>query len=153
MTRTRSLRLGAAMSYSARRMRESRAGAELSALARHSAFPSPILDQANSSPSRPAPAVLGFVEGRQLRLPPFEDRGASFAFDAQGSGSIEDAPPQAFGQVLLGYPMVAIGMRVEIAFAVAEALGVSVRVLQVGGHFGGLRLDGGERVEVSEGGV
>src|SRR5208337_1672965 len=95
----------------------------------------------------------GFVETSDLRLSALEDGPAPLALEAEGARLVEYAAAKGIGQVLLGYPVVAVGVGVEIALAVAEALGVPVRVLEGGRNVGGLRLDRGQRVEIAEGGV
>src|SRR5690606_25985022 len=67
---------------------------------------------------------------------------------------IEELALQRFREVLLRYPMVAEGVGVGVTLAVAQALRVAVRVLQVVWHLDfALVLDGRQGIEEAEGTV
>ena len=95
-----------------------------------------------------------FDDGSQLQFstPPYPI--ADVVLVALVRRFIEYATVQTVWQVLLGDPMVAVGMWIEVVGPVTQALGITAGVLQVVGNltvpFG---LDGGQGVEESEGGV
>ena len=62
------------------------------------------------------------------------DAVARFFFSALVRRLVEDAALQTGGQVLLGHPVLAVSVGVEIAGAVAKALAVAAGVFEVSGH-------------------
>ena len=95
-----------------------------------------------------------FQHGSQLGLPApghvFLDSG----FVALLSGLIEHLAQQVVGQVLLGDPMVPIGVGIQVTPTVAEILRIATGVFQMAGHFPFLLfLHGANGVEEGKGTV
>ena len=90
----------------------------------------------------------------ELQLAAAGDLGADAGLVPLVRRLVEDAPLQIGGQVLLGDPVVAVGVRVEVPLPVAESLAVAVGVLEmVGDLVFALLLDRPEGVEEGHGGV
>ncbi len=70
----------------------------------------------------------------QLRLPVADHLLADLALIADIARFIKHLPLKMVGQVLLRHPVVAVGMRVEIARAVAKTLGIAAGVFEMVGH-------------------
>ncbi len=74
--------------------------------------------------------------GRQLRLAAAGHLVADAPLVALVARLVEDLALQRLGQVLLRHPVVAVGVGVEVALAVAKALLVAAGVLEVDRHLG-----------------
>ena len=79
---------------------------------------------------------LGFLldHGRQLGFAAAGHLVADAALVALVAGLVEHPPLKSLGQVLLGHPVVAIGVGIEVALAMAKALAVAAAILEVAGH-------------------
>ena len=88
-----------------------------------------------------------------LCLPPGQHLLPDGILIALGAGIIEDTTVQGIGQILLGYPMVGVGVGIEVACPVAKALGIPVAILEVVGYLGILPLHGGQGIEEGKGAV
>ena len=126
-------------------------GADLAGGAGQPLVAGPVLGRAGEGLEA---AGVGLGHRRQLQLPAAPDLVAQGTFAALVRRLVEQAPVEAVGQVLLGHPVVAVGVGIEVAGAVAEALRVPVGVLQrVRDLAVALGLDRGQGVEEGEGGV
>ncbi len=98
--------------------------------------------------------ILGRQHGRQLRFPPSGHLGANARFVALVGRLVKDLALERRGQILLGHPVIAIGVGIEIALPVAKAFLVPVGVAQVIGHATvTFRLDHAQRIEQGKGRV
>ena len=90
----------------------------------------------------------------ELQLPAPGNLGADCRLVPLVGGLVEDATLEIGRQVLLGDPVVAVGVRVEVPFPVTESLAVAIGVLEVVGNLVfALLLDRGQGVEEGHGGV
>ncbi len=95
--------------------------------------------------------LLALEHGGQLRLAAARDIIPNLALIAQVAWLVEDAALQAGRQVLLRDPVIAVGVRVEVALAVPHVLRVAAGILELIRHLGFLLLlHHAQRVEESE---
>ena len=79
--------------------------------------------------------VFSFQHCRQLQFSAAVYQSARVFLAALVRGLVEGPALEALRQVLLGDPVLAVGVGIEIASAVAEAFGVAAGVLKVVGYF------------------
>ena len=70
----------------------------------------------------------------QLGGPPLLQALAPLALPAQAARLPEDLTLKCARQILLGYPVLGVGMGVAVAHPIAKGLAIAVGVAQVGGH-------------------
>ena len=74
-----------------------------------------------------------FIDSRQLGGPAFLEPLAPFSLPTEGSGLPEEFALQVRWQVLLGDPVVGIGVGIAVAESVTEGFAVPMGIPQVGG--------------------
>ena len=78
-------------------------------------------------------AGVVFQYGRDLELPARQNFVADFLFITLLAGRVKDAANKLVRQILLGNPVVAVSVRIQVARAVAKAFSVAVCVAQMVG--------------------